>query len=54
MVHQPMDMSLSKLWEIKKDKETQRVRHNLVTKQNKHFLWRGGNKPIKGAPKALG
>ena len=22
MVHQPMDMSLSKLWEIKKDKET--------------------------------
>ena len=40
-----MDMNLSKLWEIVKDREgalqsigSQRVRHNLVTEKQQHFL----------------
>ena len=41
-----MDMSLSKLWEIAKyrkpgvlqSKGSQRVRHNLATKQQRHLL----------------
>ena len=37
-----MDMSLSKLWEIVKDKEargTQRVRHDLVTEQKQQSVY---------------
>ena len=36
-----MDMSLSKLWEIVKDRETmglQRVRHDLATEQQQIFI----------------
>ena len=40
-----MDMNLSKLWDIVKDREgalqsigSQRVRHNLVTEKQQHFL----------------
>ena len=48
-----MDMSLSKLWEIVKDREawcaavhggSQRVRHNLVTKQFNNNIGRGAKK----------